>query len=186
MRRPVFLFLIVLMALRGLVGPVMAAPGGLHHGAPINAEQQMSTAMTLVLVVNPATTSSPDTDTHISHQHAAPPAENAHPAALANTAAVSAAHCASLSGQANAASTTPSFFASLAHHGDCGMAAAGSDANHSNASAACHDCDICHSVVLHSAGSAAPSSPQHAGTPDGGSAPFVSAQAAQAIKPPIF
>lgn len=156
MRRPIFLFLIVLMALRGLVGPVMAA--GLDmQGALPTAEHMLALA------------DAPSGADHATHTaHGAPAATEA-----------TDTHCADLAAVAALATAQQS---QSAHPIGCSMGVA--DAGHGSHLTACYDCDICHTVVLHNS-AAATFSPQAAGMPDAGNAPFVSAQATQAIKPPI-
>ncbi|WP_019700055.1 hypothetical protein [Paracidovorax oryzae] len=172
-RRLVFFALIVLMALRGLVGPAMAAQmAGMPHAGsavPAHAEHGAHGADANSAAVQ---------DGWAQHGHGTATgnaAEHA-PQAMAH-----AGH--------GFASLDPATIASNCHgesaaHEQLPSACSAASGDHA-AHAACADCEICHTVVMAPPAPAAGAASHGAGPRVPAAVRFASALPAQATKPPI-
>ncbi|AVS70236.1 hypothetical protein C8247_07160 [Paracidovorax avenae] len=156
-RRLVFFALIVLMALRGLVGPAMAAQmaGVVHAGSTVSAHAEHAAHGTAL----------DETAAHAAHARA----HGGHGAASPDSI-----------------TSTPSCHGEVTTaHARLPTAACGAASGDHAAHAACADCEICHTVVMAPA-APAPGAVSHGGglrVP--AAVRFASALPAQATKPPI-
>lgn len=172
-RRLVFFALIVLMALRGLVGPAMAAQmaGVSHAGSAVSAHAEHGAHGT-------DANSAAVQDGWAQHGHGTATgnaAEHA-PQAMAH-----AGH--------GFASLAPAAIASNCHgesatHEPLPSACSAASGDHA-AHAACADCEICHTVVMAPPAPAAGAASHGAGPRVPAAVRFASALPAQATKPPI-
>ncbi|KQR55423.1 hypothetical protein [Acidovorax sp. Leaf160] len=151
----ILLLLIVLMTLRGLVGPAMAAGMAMPH-APA-----LQTAAAALLADEGVQHAGHGHGSHGEHDVAA---VGAHPDASGGQ------HC------REAASAEASL--ALPHSADCSGSGAAAHAN-------CADCEICHTAVLVDVPAAAPPPGREADRAPAAATRFASAGAALAIKPPI-
>lgn len=154
----ILLLLIVLMTLRGLVGPAMAAGMAMPH-APA-----LQTAAAALLADEGLQHPGHGHGSHGEHHIGAVGAVGAH------ADASGAHHC------REAASAEASL--ALPHSADCSGSGAAAHAN-------CADCEICHTAVLVDVPAAAPPPGREADRAPAAATRFASAGAALAIKPPI-
>lgn len=176
-RRLVFFALIVLMALRGLVGPAMAAQmaGVPHAGSAVSAHAEHAghgadadpSALQDGWAQHGHGTATGDTAEHAPHATA----HAGHGSASLGPTATATAIAANCHGDSATHAQLPSA---------CG-AASGDHAAH----AACADCEICHTVVMAPPPPAAGADSHGAGPRVPAAVRFASALPAQATKPPI-